>query len=183
MKVQNKIELEFAGVTLPVGQDAEGRDVVPLKPISDVFGLKWEIQRSKVQGGYLARFLGTCTPLMGGADQAREMVCIRLDRVAAWMFQINPERVRANGNDAGADFLIQKHEEWADLIHQYETCKGGMLHATSRERAVNLRLFITAIKTRQSTESAADRKALGHVVAQLANDLDIPYQPDLPGTD
>lgn len=183
MKVVTKIELEFAGVTLPVGQDAEGRDVVPLKPISDVFGLKWEEQRIRVQGDYLARFLGTCTPVIRGADQSREMVCIRLDRVAAWMFQINPERVRAAGNEVGADFLIEKHEEWADLIHQYETRKGGMLEQAGKDRVVKIRTFISAIRARQATESTADRKALGEVVADLAGDLGIPYQPDLPGTE
>ena len=183
MKVSNKIELEFAGVTLPVVKDEEGRDVVPLKPISDVFGIRWEDQRLKVQRGYLAKFLGTCTPDIRGADQLREMVCIRLDRVAAWMFQINPERVRAAGNEAGADFLIAKHEEWADLIHQYETCKGGMLAHESAARTANLRLFIQAIRTRQRVESKSDRAALWHVVGQLAADLDVPYQPELPGTE
>ena len=66
MSVKNKIELEFAGLTLPVVQDEDGRDVVPLKPISDVFGLKWETQRTKVRGPYLSRRLGVVTPLMGG---------------------------------------------------------------------------------------------------------------------
>lgn len=54
------------------------------------------------------------------ADQHREMVCIRLDRVAAYLNTINPERVRANGNEDGAAFLEQKQEEWDDLIHAYE---------------------------------------------------------------
>ena len=75
MKVNSRIELEFAGINLPIGKDAEGRDVVPLKPISDVFGLKWSDQHSKLMpktgtcvpanrdaGTYLGRLLGVCTP-------------------------------------------------------------------------------------------------------------------------
>lgn len=34
---------------------------------------------------------------------------------------INPERVRANGNITGADFLQQKIEEWANALHDYES--------------------------------------------------------------
>lgn len=179
MKIINKIEIEFAGVLLPVVLNEEGHEVVPLKPISDSFGLRWEDQRTRVQGGYLSSLLGTCTPVIRGADQAREMVCVRLDRVAAWMFQINPERVRAAGNESGADFLIQKHEEWADLIHEYETRKGGMLQAAGQSRAVNLRLFISAINSQQKTSSAGARKALGGAIGQLAGELGLPYQPDL----
>lgn len=168
MKIINKVEIEFADVALPVAQDSDGRDVVPLKPISDAFGLDWERQRVKAQTPYLSSLLGTCTQQMLGAGQRREMVCIRLDRVAAWLFRVNPESVRAVGNEAGADFLIQKHEEWADLIHEYETRKGGMLKVSADKRAANLRLFISAINAQQRANSAPAKKALGVAIGQIA---------------
>lgn len=179
MNIVNKIELEFAGVVLPVGLNDEGRDVVPLKPISDVFGLEWERQRKRAQEGYFARFLGTCTVLMYGAGQDRELVCIRVDRVAAWMFQINPVRVRAAGNEAGADFLIQKHEEWADLIHEYETRKGGMLHASTKDKALNIRLFLSVLRAKRDVTDPAERKALAMHAAALSAAAGVAYQPDL----
>lgn len=183
MKVMSKIELEFAGVTLPIGQDEEGRDVVPLKPISDVFGLDWERQRVKAWDKYSVQFFGTCTQQMLGADQRREMVCIRVDRVAAWLFRLNPNSVRAVGNEVGADFLIQKHEEWADLLHEYESRKGGLLQSAGRDRAVNLRLFLAVLREKRVTESAADRMALASVAGTIAAELGVSYQPDLPGTE
>lgn len=180
MSVKNKIELEFAGLTLPVVQDEEGRDVVPLKPISDVFGLKWETQRTKVRGPYLSRRLGVVTPLMGGGVQELEMVCIRVDRVAAFLNQINPERVRANGNATGADFLEEKHAEWDDLIHEYETRKGGMLENAGRGKAVNLRLYLAVLREKRATSDERDRVALSKHAEALSQQAGIPYQPELP---
>ncbi len=118
------LNLNFSGAVLPVVDCEDGFQRVPLKPICDVIGLKWETQRMKVQDGYLARRLGTCTPLMGGAGQDREMVAIRVDRVASFLSTINPDRVRANGNIDAADFLEAKHREWDDLIHAYEQQRG-----------------------------------------------------------
>lgn len=206
MKVNSRIELEFAGVSLPIGKDAEGRDIVPLKPISDVFGLSWADVKKKIGavrptcGGdipsagsekqpdsrdaspYLGRLFGVCMGLMYHAGQLREMLCIRLDRVAAWMMQINPERVRAAGNESGAAFLEQKHEEWADLLHEYETRQGGMLQAISgetRTRAINIRLYLSVLRAKHDTADEADRAALTVIAKTLAADAGAPYQADL----
>ncbi|MFV0662747.1 phage antirepressor N-terminal domain-containing protein [Denitromonas sp.] len=123
------ISIEYAGLTLPVVKNAQGLEHVPLKPICELFGLKWETQRTKVSERFYADYLGictlkalVCTPLKGGADdQIREHTFLRLDRVAAFLMTINPDRVRANGNDSGADFLQAKLTEWADALHDYET--------------------------------------------------------------
>lgn len=107
------ISIEYAGLTLPVVKNDAGVDCVPLKPLCDLFGLKWETQRVKVGERFYAEYLGictlkalVCTPLKGGADdQFREHTFLRLDRVAAFMMTVNPDRVRANGNEEGAAFL------------------------------------------------------------------------------
>lgn len=123
------ISIEYAGLTLPVLKSEQGVDFVPLKPICDLFGLKWETQRLKVSGEFYAEYLGVCTlkgwvatPHKGGSSgEIQEQTCIRLDRVAAFMMTINLDRVRANGNESGATFLLAKLTEWADALHDYET--------------------------------------------------------------
>lgn len=182
MKVNSRIELEFAGVNLPIGKDSEGRDIVPAKPISDVFGLSWSDQHKKMQTPYLARRLGVCIGLIPYAGQQREMVCIRLDRVSAYLNQIEPERVRGGGNETGADFLEAKQEEWDDVIHEYETRKGGMLQAISgetRTKAINIRLYLSVLRAKRDTNDEADRAALSTLAKGLAADAGAPYQPDL----
>ena len=195
MKVNSRIELEFAGITIPIGKDAEGRDVVPAKPISDIFGLSWEDQRKKINpkpeictgdnpgaGSYLSRRLGVCIVPMYNAGQIREMVCIRLDRVSAYLNQIEPERVRGGGNETGADFLEAKQEEWDDLIHEYETRQGGMLQAISgetRTNAINIRLYLSVLRAKRDTNDEADRATLTTMAKSLAAKSGAPYQPDL----
>ena len=114
--------IQYAGLELQVIKCATGAEVVPLKPISDVFGLQWETQRKKVTGSdFLARRLGTCTvPGHGAGGQIREQTCILLSRVAAYLMGINPDQVRIQGNASGADFLEQKIQEWDDALHDYE---------------------------------------------------------------
>ncbi|HMV53614.1 MAG TPA: phage antirepressor N-terminal domain-containing protein [Rhodocyclaceae bacterium] len=182
-KITVSMNLEFAGVVLPVAQDENGRDVVPLKPIAEVFGLKWDVQRVRVSRPEMVRRMGTCTPVIRGADQAREMVCIRLDRVAAWLNTLNPERVRAAGNADGADFLEAKQTEWDDLLHAYELERGGVFatqaarSAAARER--QMRLLYTGLKLKNATGDARDRQVLTKLCEQTAAELGVPYQPEL----
>lgn len=182
MKVNSRIELEFAGVNLPIGKNSEGYDIVPVKPISDVFGLSWADQHKKMQTPYLTRRLGVCIGVMPYAGQAREMVCIRLDRVSSYLNQIEPERVRGGGNETGADFLEAKQCEWDDLLNEYETRQGGMLQAISgetRTKAINIRLYLSVLRAKRDTSDEADRTALTTMAKALAAEAGAPYQPDL----
>jgi hypothetical protein len=176
--------IQYAGLTLPVMKNEAGEDCTPLKPISDLFGLKWERQRTKVsQGDFLGRFLGVCTLHMGGADgQKREQTCIRVNRVAAFLMSVNPDQVHAAGNVDGAKFLAEKQEEWADALHDYEEIGVAVnlnharaLEAMRKQRAA----FAQMIGVKNKTENKADRDALGHVVQQMAGELGVSYQPDL----
>jgi hypothetical protein len=119
------LNLEFSGALIPVETDETGIRIVPLKPITDAIGLEWERQRKKVSEPYLTKRLGTCTVQVWGADQRREMICIRLDRVAAFLNTVNPENVRGQGNEAAADFLESKHAEWDDLLDAYERIRSA----------------------------------------------------------
>lgn len=177
-----RMSLEFAGAVLPVGSDDEGRSVVPLKPIVDVLGLDWKRQLARVNKGYMAKRLGTCMGHMPHAGQSREMVCIRLDRVAAYLNSVNPEKVRAAGNDDGADFLERKQEEWDLLLHEYELANGLLAREVSREAAVRERQIISFLRIcreKRSTSDAADRRALSLMAKEVADELGVPYQLEL----
>lgn len=173
------IGLTFGGVVLPIVDGEDGFQRVPLKPICDVIGILWENQRTKVQGGYLTRRLGVATPLMGGGVP---MVCIRIDRVASFLSTINPDRVRANGNIDSADWLEAKHQEWDDVLHQYELNKGDMFRERS-SRNTAIRTFLAVAKEKRVSSDAVDRKALSLILCGIAGDLNIPYQLDLNGTE
>jgi hypothetical protein len=178
------ISIEYAGLHVQVVKNEQGEPVTPLKPISDLFGLQWETQREKVtKSDHLRRFLGICTLLMGGAgDQKREQTCILLSRVAAFLMSINPDRVRANGNESGADYLEQKLTEWADALHDYEELGVAinLNHAKSQDAIRRQRdSFAKMLGIKNKTTSHSDRQALSHLMQQIATEISIPYQLDL----
>lgn len=178
--------IQYAGLTLPVIKNDKGEDVTPLKPIADLFGLKWEEQRKKVTNSdYLSRYLGVCTPVIRGADdQNREQNCIRVSRVAAYLMSINPERVQAAGNEDGAQFLMEKQEEWADALHDYEEIgvAVNVNHVKSQELLRKQRFsFAQMIGIKNQTSNPQDRQALGQVTQQMAAELGITYQLELDG--
>lgn len=171
------ISIEYAGLTLPVVKNDAGVDCVPLKPLCDLFGLKWETQRVKVGERFYAEYLGictlkalVCTPLKGGADdQFREHTFLRLDRVAAFMMTVNPDRVRANGNEEGAAFLQAKLTEWADALHDYETF--GSAHNPRHADALLAMRRANAIANVAKIKDAALRRI---ALAELGIDLAAP---------
>jgi hypothetical protein len=126
--------------------------------------------------------MGTCIGVMPYADQHREMVCIRLDRVAAYLNTINPERVRANGNEDGAAFLEQKQEEWDDLIHAYEMQNGMFALTEHKDAALKIRkthAFLAICREKRATENAEDRKVLAQMMRSMASELGVPYQEEI----
>lgn len=176
--------INYAGLQLPVVKNDAGDDVTPLKPISDLFGLKWEKQRLKVsESGFLRDFLGTCTPLMGGAGgQNREQTCILVSRVAAYLMSISPERVDAAGNEDGARYLTEKLTEWADALHDYELLGEAINLNHIKRQNVMLRqrvAFARMISLKTRTPAANERVALSQIIGQMASELGVSYQPDL----
>lgn len=169
------ISIEYAGLTLPVVKNEAGVDCVPLKPLCDLFSLKWESQRMKVSETFYAEYLGVsvqkawvATPLKGGASgEFQEQTCIRLDRVAAFMMTISPVRVRANGNEEGATFLKAKLNEWADALHDYETF--GVAHNPRHADAVIAARRANAIANVAKIKDAALRRI---ALAELGISLD-----------
>lgn len=73
--------IEYAGLTLPVVKNDAGVDCVPLKPISELFGLRWDGQLMKVKSAWRHTFLGVCLIDVYDGYQHRKVTCIRIDRV------------------------------------------------------------------------------------------------------
>ncbi len=173
--------LPFGGVVLPIADSDDGFKRVPLKPICDVIGLSWADQHKKTQGPYFSRRLGVIVGEIPYAGQARQMVLIRVDRVVSFLNMLSPDSVRAAGNIDAADWLEAKHQEWDDVLHEYELAKGDMFREKSA-RNTAIRTFLAVAKEKRNAADEVDRKALSSILHGLAGDLNIPYQIDLTGT-
>lgn len=188
--ISQSIVIHYAGLDLPVVKTEDGTEVVPLKPLADLFGLKWEAQREKVNDGFYPRYLGICTqkawvatPFKGGASgENQEQTCIRLDRVAAYLMTINPDRVRAKGNEVGAVYLEAKLTEWADALHDYESV--GLAINTHHLALENQRMkvrqhIVNLIKAQQASADPANRKLVASLIQEAATKAGYEYTPDL----
>lgn len=178
------LSIEYAGLQLQIAKDDQGQDVTALKPITDLFGLQWERQRKKItESPYFSKFFGVCTvPMYGAGTQKREQTCILLSRVAAFLMSLSPDQVRAQGNIFSADFLEAKIEEWADALHDYEQLGAAinLNHAKNIEALRKQRMSLAQmIGIKNKTPEISDRKAIGHIIKQMADELDVPYQLDL----
>lgn len=110
-------------------------------------------------------------------------VLIRIDRVAAYLMTINPEKVRAAGNERGSDFLEARLTEWADALHDF--IEDGVAVNLNHVRADDARrkqreAFARMMVTKTKMEDPADRRAVGQVAAQMAAELGVMFQLDLP---
>lgn len=182
--MNKSINVVYAGMHLAVIKNAEGDEVTPLKPISDLFGLSWTDQHKKLRNSaWLSRFWGVCIgDIPHASGQNRDQTCIKLIHVSSFISSINPDRVRAAGNEGGADFLEKKSLEWAMALHDYETLGEAinLNHIKHKDAVCRQASALTRIiNSKLRTKNAADINALSMAASKVAAELGIPYQVDL----
>ncbi|MEJ1409157.1 MAG: phage antirepressor N-terminal domain-containing protein [Candidatus Sedimenticola sp. (ex Thyasira tokunagai)] len=178
------ISIAFGDAILPIIECDDGHQRVPLKPISDQIGLNWASQRQKMKSNdYLNSRLGVkLVPVKGYQDSQKEggkpQFCIRLDRVTAFLYTLNPENIRGMGNHEAADWLVEKHQEWDDVLHTYENTNGNIKGGAT----VGTKHLIDLLKVRNTTSNTKEKAGLTLLISQqfleLGVDLNnIPEQP------
>lgn len=178
------VSINYAGMQLLIVKNDAGQDCTPLKPIVDLFGLRWTQQREKVtKSQHLSKFLGVCTlDIWCAGTQKREETCILLSRVAAFIMSIGADRVRSHGNVASADFIEQKLEEWADALHDYEEfgVAFNMNHARNQEASGRQFMRVAALlKIKSQLPAQNERRLMDSMIVKATDGLGIVYQPDL----
>ena len=74
-----------------------------------------------------------------------------------------------------------KQDEWADALHDYEELGVAINLNHHRVQGAKVNALIRAVALRGKTENQTDRTLMGHLVARLASDIGLPYQPELVG--
>ena len=91
-------------------------------------------------------------------------------------------KVRIALEFAGVVLPVAKDEQWADLIHEYEMARGIFASKEQREasqRMQKMRLLVSLVRAKNSTEDKADPKLCGEAMKTIAGELGMEYQPDL----
>jgi len=180
------ISIAFGDGILPVIQCEDGHKRVPLKPIAEQIGVQWRSQTHRIQPGkYLYDRLGIESRIVNDTANrkatGKTRLCIRLDRVVAYLNSLNPENIKGMGNERAAEWLKSKHQEWDDALHAYET-QGIAVRSVSQS---SLNQVMKLAKIKQGAEPR-DKAWIDYLLRQQLAELDIPEslfhdaQRDLP---
>jgi hypothetical protein len=78
--------------------DVDGEPMVILRPVSDLLGLRWAPQYTKLSADQTACVTFTVTQVPGD-DQARKHMVISLETFVLWLGGLQPSRVRQEARD------------------------------------------------------------------------------------
>ena len=78
--------------------DNEGTPCVPMRAICEALGLDWKSQHRKLSDPRWASTVCTLTTV-GGDGRARDMVCLPLHMLPAWLFTVSPAKVAPHLKD------------------------------------------------------------------------------------
>lgn len=179
------ISIEFTGRRLDVFKTEDGREVTPLKPIVELFGLSWTKQRQKFQDRpAFARNLGVCRLNVGVADtQKREQICIEVDGVAPFLITLNSDLIRAKGNSVAADFLEAKFLEWKQVLAEYHRHGSvGLAREDRRELMVIKRSLVAAklLGLYERLKEPRMKVLVDQLIADLAKHFGYTYEATVP---
>lgn len=164
------LSIGFGDAILPVIRGDDGHDRVPLRPIATEIGISWPRQTRKLtEGKYLNRRLGIKSCCLKASGTAQ--ICIRVDRVEAFLNTLNPENIRGMGNTEAADWLEAKHTEWDDVLHAYENNQQRSNTSAPSE-------IVRLINARERSTHPGEKEALTRLIHRLLNEQGVVVAPD-----
>lgn len=112
--MSNIIPVNFHNDTLALIEH-NGQPFVAMKPIVENMGLAWQRQHAKLS----EKFSSTITIMVMVAEdgKSREMACLPLRKIPAFLYSINPNKVRPELKDK----IIQYQNECDEVLWQYWT--------------------------------------------------------------
>jgi P22_AR N-terminal domain len=110
--MKSLIEVPFNGETVLLF-DADGEPFVPIKPLSERFGIDWKSQHRKLATAKTRYGMVILMIPSAGGDQ--ETTCIPLRKLPSWIYSIHPNKVA----EALRPTLIRYQEECDDVLWQH----------------------------------------------------------------
>ncbi|MFJ5338376.1 phage antirepressor N-terminal domain-containing protein [Pectobacterium sp. CHL-2024] len=109
------INVPFYGTDLYVINHC-GEPYTPMKPIIEGMGMDWASQFTKLKHRFKACVV-KITMQIPGDDQRRDVICLALRKLAAWLNTISPNKVKAEIRDR----VIRYQNECDDVLYEYWT--------------------------------------------------------------
>lgn len=147
-----------------------------------------EVAVSPLSTGGLGPLRGPLDPELDGAtdtDQTETgpeigVLHILFERVQWFLSRIHTGRLRVNGNEGGANYLLALHIEWAQVLHKYDMGQSVAVKAqrdgvAELEKLAKLRTLMVTTAEKDAA-SVLIREAYANLGCLLADD---PKQPSL----
>lgn len=130
-----------------------GEPYAPMRPIIDGMGMDWASQFTKLKQRFKTSVV-KITMQLPGDNQRREVICLALRKLAAWLNTISPNKVRPEIRER----VIRYQEECDDVLYEYWT-KGQVTNP------------------RKSVTTVDERTPLRGLVNRIMGKTGIHYQP------
>lgn len=172
--------IEFYGDTLEV-VDMNGQPGVTARRLVENLGLDWSTQREKLQDP-----LFNCghMPAVGADGKQREMLVLPVDRLPAFLFSINPKKVREDLQEKLARYRLEcagvLYNYWAKgyAVNPRQTPEGALKDYSEGVGAVHLNLLNTVLDGANTEEHrAAISEVLMEILreALMVEDIDLAH--------
>lgn len=172
--------IEFYGDTLEV-VDMNGQPGVTARRLVENLGLDWSTQLEKLQDP-----LFNCghMPTVGADGKQREMLVLPVDRLPAFLFSINPKKVREDLQEKLARYRLEcagvLYNYWAKgyAVNPRQTPEGALKDYSEGVGAVHLNLLNTVLDGANTEEHrAAISEVLMEILreALMVEDIDLAH--------
>lgn len=152
----------YEDVLVLVGKDNE--PVVAMKPIVENMGLDWKGQHVKLTAKYASTM--EIISIVAEDGKNREMTCLPLRKLPAWLYSINPNKVKPELRDK----ITRYQNECDDVLWNYWTqgtaTRTGALSVTERLRVHRARHAV--LDKLEATTHAIKRQALYEELTELS---------------
>lgn len=158
--------IEFYGDTIEV-VDMNGQPGVTARRLVENLGLDWSTQLEKLQDP-----LFNCghMPTVGADGKQREMLVLPVDRLPAFLFSINPKKVREDLQEKLARYRLEcagvLYNYWAKgyAVNPRQTPEGALKDYSEGVGAVHLNLLNTVLDGANTEEH---RAAISEVLMEI----------------
>jgi len=133
----------------------DGEDMIAVKPICEALGLDWKTQHRKIIKNNERLNCGHMTIVAEDGKQ-REMLCIPIKKVAAWLFTINPKKVKEHYKSS----VIAFQDELQHVLYSY--VKGDLTYE-KMDMLLKLLEELKADNTELRTENAEIKRRLERI--------------------
>lgn len=179
--------INFHGMHLLVMQH-QGIEYVGARPLVDLAGIDWRSTKRSLLEAENVQLFGTkelpepnisyktststmpSTPKSGVIPTLSTVLCIELEAARLFLARVNTAKMRAHGNETGADKLLALQKEWAKVLHDYET-QG---YALKDDRKNSISELLNLIKIRDKLQSSNEKRWIGAIITEQVRALGIP---------